>query len=409
MKKFLFSAILCLWICFFVLGQLGRVNLTEFFNLGFSVAIYQYEILMIIHLILVTIFYPEFWQNLGKKLFLSSFNFKKNFLINFIRLILIEIILSWILAIFKDQASIIALFYFLRFACYICFFLSFFFLRKKLFQKKEDKIINFIINNFLFFILLGFLFFGFYQIITFPDSRIFFALGFDNHYYRLIGTLFDPNLISLIFIVGFFTTISKKKIFQSNYLIWYYLIILLFFIGLILTFSRSGLLAFLGSVFYFLIKKDKKKAKLIYLGVSVLLVISFVFQRFGGEGVNLLRTSTIKIRLVDNFALLKRFSFEEYLFGRGFFLPFFANSHDNFFVYYRNNFGDNLILLWLSYGGLLALSTFLCFSLKIFLSLKNKPAKQATLIAYFIHAQFVNSFFCPFLFLIFLLSVFDIE
>lgn len=407
MKKFLFSLTLILWACFFILGQLGRINLTNLFNLDFSVAIYYYEIMIIFHLLLMLIFYPNFWINIFKKLIFTNLNFKKNFLINIVRLLLIQIFLSWIFAIWQYQWTVVALLYFLRFSAYLFFCLSFFFLRKKLFKKDHNKIINLIISNLTFLITLGFLFFGLYQIIFFPDNRILFVLGFDNHYYRLIGTLLDPNLISLIFITGFFITIFKKKILFTNHLKLYYLTLLLFFIGLVLTFSRSGLLAFAIAITYFILKKDRKKLKFFYLGILILALFNFAFQKFGGEGVNLFRTSTIKIRLIHNFNLLQKFQPQEYLLGRGFFIPFLEKN--NVFSYYRNNFGDNLCLILISYGGIIALSTFIFIFYKLFFSLKNSPSKQATLIAYFIHSQFVNSFFSPFLFLIFFLFIFDTQ
>ncbi len=412
MKKFFFSCTLILWGCLFVLGQLGRVDLTSVFQLNFSVAFYFYEVVIVIHLFLMLLFYPLFFFNLGKNFFTLPFDWKKFPQINFLRFFLFIILISWLFAWFNQSWSLVALLYFLRFLSYLIFVLSYFFLKKYLFFKDtRNKVLLFFITNLLNFILLLFLFFSFGQIIFFPDSRIFFILGFDNHYYRLISSLIDPNLTGLVLIIGFFHFLDQKNRFFNyrrlkKYL--FYFILFLFFLALVLTFSRSSLLAFFFGWGFFLFRRKKRAIKFFIFGFFILLSVSFFFQRFGGEGVNLLRTSTIKIRIIDNLLLFKKLKFINYFIGRGFFIPFPENfASKSFFTYFRNSFGDNLFFSLINFGGFGAVGLFLFFYGDLFFRFKNTIVKQSLLIAFIIHAQFLNSFFSPFIFLLFLLVIFD--
>ncbi|SRR5260221_1906352 len=48
------------------------------------------------------------------------------------------------------------------------------------------------------------LYFGILQYLFVPDTRMLFFLGWDDHYYRLISTLFDPGFTGIILVMYFF-------------------------------------------------------------------------------------------------------------------------------------------------------------------------------------------------------------
>lgn len=125
-----------------------------------------------------------------------------------------------------------------------------------------------------------FLILGLIQYLAFPDMRYLKLLGFDDHYFRLIGSLYDPNFTGAVLTgIGLYL-IGKNKILQS----------LPFVLLIAITFSRASYLVFFIGLIYLMVinKKIKLLILLFLLGIAILLV-----PKPGGEGVNLLRTFSI--------------------------------------------------------------------------------------------------------------------
>ena len=74
-----------------------------------------------------------------------------------------------------------------------------------------------------------FILFSLGQYLLLPDLRLYKNLGFDDHYYRLAGTLLDPNFTGAIFASLSIFFILKKDYFLS----------LIGLISISLTFSRA--------------------------------------------------------------------------------------------------------------------------------------------------------------------------
>jgi len=125
-----------------------------------------------------------------------------------------------------------------------------------------------------------FSFLSLFQYLIFPDMRYLKILGFDDHYFRLIGTFYDPNFTGAVFAGISLYFIAKSKLLFS-----------IPFIGLLaLTFSRASYLTFAIGLIYLLI--TNKKIKLLLLLIFLGIVIYLLPKPFG-EGVNLLRTFSI--------------------------------------------------------------------------------------------------------------------
>ena len=123
-----------------------------------------------------------------------------------------------------------------------------------------------------------------FQYIVFPDMRYLKNLGFDDHYFRLIGSFYDPNFTGAVLAGIALYFVGKNKLIFS-----------LPFIGILaLTFSRASYLAFfLGLIYLFFTRK-----KIILPLLFVLLgAIIYLIPKPSGEGVNLLRTFSISSRL----------------------------------------------------------------------------------------------------------------
>jgi len=135
---------------------------------------------------------------------------------------------------------------------------------------------------------------GTMQYALMPDMRYLKLIGFDDHYYRLVGTFFDPNFTGAI--------LGGVSLAAIGFYKWTPAVITL--VMLALTFSRASYLSFSSGLILLLIKQKR----IIYISLLALLAfVIFVIPKPFGEGVNLLRTFSIFSRIdswYDGLALL---------------------------------------------------------------------------------------------------------
>lgn len=125
------------------------------------------------------------------------------------------------------------------------------------------------------------------QYVFFPNFWKLYALGWDPHLYRASAIYFDVYIAAAIYgLLAFFWFSKNKKILSF-----------LFIIALVLTFSRSAYIAFVLSMLYFFI--TQKKWKELFISLCLFGVLILVVPKPFGEGVNLLRTSSINSRILD--------------------------------------------------------------------------------------------------------------
>ncbi len=124
---------------------------------------------------------------------------------------------------------------------------------------------------------------GIVQYLIFPDMRYLKQIGFDDHYFRLIGSLYDPN-----FSGSLLAGASLMFIALGNWLVALPLTVLL-----ALTFSRASYLCFALGIVYLLIKN--KKYWLLGFLITLIGIILIIPKPYG-EGVNLFRTFSIYSR-----------------------------------------------------------------------------------------------------------------
>ena len=211
---------------------------------------------------------------------------------------------------------------------------------------------------------------GIVQYLGFPDMRFLKSLGFDDHYFRLIGSLYDPNFTGAIFASLALYFVGKNKI-----------IISLPFIGLLaLTFSRASFLAFGVGLIYLLL--TRKKVKLLIL-VVLLGVIVYLIPKPFGEGVNLLRTFSIFSRIESWQSGLSLFV-ERPLFGWGY--NTLRNATGGRFQI------DNSLIFLLATTGLVGFMAFSNLLIKIYKNTKDKEILLILLVILF-HSLFNNSLF----------------
>ena len=215
-----------------------------------------------------------------------------------------------------------------------------------------------------------FLFLGLIQYVIFPDTRSLKYAGFDDHYFRLIGTFFDPNYTgAMLGALGLYFLSTGG-----------YLTAVIILPLLALTYSRASYLSYFLGVIWISIEK-----KIKYLILLLLLIPLSVFfsPRPYGEGVNLFRTFSIFSRFDSWLIGIKLFS-ERPLLGWGF------NTLTNL---NGQRIGiDNSYLFILATTGIIGLIAFLWLLYK---SLRPvwKTYFFLPLITLLFHSLFNNSFF----------------
>lgn len=148
--------------------------------------------------------------------------------------------------------------------------------------------------------LWAFIVLGLFQYCFIPDSRFLLRYGWDEHYYRLIGTVLDPNyagaMYGMIGLFGLDRFLSSRK--RTGVLLGIFSTV-----ALVLTLSRASWISTGVALIFCLISKGPtfhRRSDLykMAVGVSVVsILVFFIAPKPGGEGVNLFRTNSIAQRV----------------------------------------------------------------------------------------------------------------
>ncbi len=241
--------------------------------------------------------------------------------------------------------------------------------------------------------------FGLLQYVFVPDTRDLVYLGWDDHYYRLIGTLFDPAFTGMLLVLGFFfqQKYVKNKILRSA-------LSFVLLIALALTYSRASYLAFLIGCFFLILKERNWRAGIFGL---ILLLGLPLLPRPGGEGVRLERSASVIARLENTRGILTSLTISDWITGVGLYankstqgktvrfgtkIPNHAVSADNSFLFFLSSVGviGTVLALWVLY--------------QFFVAIDWQRDVLLFLIVTGVHALFCNTFFHPFI-LIYLVSI----
>lgn len=249
----------------FSFGQLGRISL-----LNQEINFYLYEAFMGLYFLYFFITYKfdpvlKFFKK-NQLILLSFLYFLFSFLLNLLR--------------YQMKENLIAFLYLFRIIFYFTFFIYFYFHYKK---RELKQIIVLRINIFVFLTIT----FSLVQYFLYPNLRNIVYLGWDPHWYRMLGVFFDSFLAAAIYGLLAIFFFYKKLIFFS----------LIFFVFIIFSFSRNIYLALIIiTILHFWLSK---KFKEIFFFLIILLFAVFAAPKPFGESVNLKRIFTIEARLND--------------------------------------------------------------------------------------------------------------
>ena len=262
--------------------------------------------------------------------------------------------------------------------------------------------------------------FGLIQYFLWPNLKVLEVLQYDPHFYRLVGTFFDPGFTGIILVLtlillvnyhGSCQVFSPKKTHKGSPF-WgspytchplSFLLILFIYLALALTYSRASWLAFFVGMtvvaFY------KKSFKLWLLVVGILALTWIFIPQPVGEGGKLTRTYTIQSRFT-NYSQAWQIIREKPILGIGF----------NTLRYYQRNKGlispeewqvnhagaglDNSWLFVLATSGILGFLGYLGIWGKVIQRVKRVKREKKVIIlvsigALFVHSFFLNSLFYP--------------
>lgn len=191
----------------------------------------------------------------------------------------------------------------LRGSLYLIRFISYYFFFEVVWntQRTKDnkqKMINILIGALVITALLGW-----FQYFYMPDLRFLRAFNWDDHLYRLAGTVFDPGFMGILMVFGSLITLivyrkTKKKLFIVYFL--------LFFLTCLFTYARASYIALTTGMFFIIqsiiVKNFKGRSRIrsgmtiVGVFVSIVFLISvllYLLPRAASEGVLLERTNSI--------------------------------------------------------------------------------------------------------------------
>lgn len=339
--KYLFFLILIV----FPLGQLFRLNLSNFIP-GLRIHLFDATIFVFTFVwLLKKIFKKEriSLPILSKELFIFS----------------AVATISLFLQIFKLKIDEFfgSFFYLLRFLNTIAFL----FAVTEVLKKENLPVFDYLLGEGIFIA-----FFSLLQYIVLPDTRFLLNFGWDEHYFRAIGTFLDPSFAGLLLVLSFFVWVTGFAIeSRKNIIFWVTGLILLLAIGL--TFSRVAYLSLitgLGAIFL-----PRKNFRVFAFFCSIIIIIILLIPKPGGEGVDLLRVSSFIARS-DNYKYSLAIIKDNFWTGVGFNAFRFSQKKYGFISlsdWKDTNAGagaDNSFLFVLATTGIFGLVAFLNFWIK---------------------------------------------
>lgn len=289
----------------------------------------------------------------------------------------------------------VAFLYLLRFTSYV----SLFFITKALPTSAKQKMKYLLMGSGLLLLLTGYI-----QFLWYPSLRNLIYEGWDEHFYRMFGTFLDPNFFGL-FLVCFFLFVVSSALYATGRWakVFFSLLSLLTMGGIILSYSRTALLAlFVGIAVLFWRRLSWQQ---VALGLCVVVVLSVGIMGVVGrraEGNDLLRRVSTEARIGNATNALTIFM-DNPLVGIGF------NAYR--YAQYRHGFmkgsptqedhgasgADNSFLFVLATSGIVGFAAFLYYwwaQIQILLQKKQLLA-LATLVAWMVGSCFIDGMFYP--------------
>lgn len=239
---------------------------------------------------------------------------------------------------------------------------------------------------------------GLVQFVWYPDLRNLWYLGWDPHYYRVFATLLDPNYVGILLVLTIFL-LSYMLILYARWRIWIVFMMGMTGTALLLTFSRSSYLAFLGGVVVAIVLFKRWKEG-VFLILLFLLAVLYV-PKPGGDTLSLLRHDSTAARLQNWGQSIAQIG-ERPIFGYGFNVVPFIGRLEASTLPERKGAGidSSLLFVGVTTGivGLLSYLGLVIAQVRLALRSRDRHFKiilLSSMSALLVHSLFVNSLFYP--------------
>lgn len=241
---------------------------------------------------------------------------------------------------------------------------------------------------------------GMLQYFLYPDLRNLYYLGWDPHLYRVFSTLLDPNFTGLVLLL---TLYLGMYLWSVRNRIWILIANIGVFMTFLLTYSRSSYVAlFAGIVTFILLSSSKKYRFPAVIGICMFILLLFFLPRPNGEGVNLLRISTVVARITNVTSGWILFTKSPFM-GYGFDTIRYAQGAD---ISSHSGAGvDNSILFILLTTGLVGVVSYAWLYISMYKRIIKVKSKQSSgvlwlliatsFVSIFTHSMVINSMFYP--------------
>ena len=235
---------------------------------------------------------------------------------------------------------------------------------------------------------------GWLQYLFLPDVRFLKLFGWDDHYYRMVGSFLDPGYLAILLVFGILFAINfylDKKTIKM------FVAIVFLGLALALTYSRAGYLALLIGSFVLLLRRGYLKYFVLLLILFILIVINL--PRPPSEGVQLERTKSVVARLTnyrETLAIVQKSP----IFGVGFNNLCAARQK---FIKRENPLShscsgsDSSVLFILSTVGIVGLILIIHWFLRSIYLFRNSILFVSLTSSLIVSSLFANTFFYPWL------------
>lgn len=227
--------------------------------------------------------------------------------------------------------------------------------------------------------------FGLVQYLFLPDVSFLYALEWDDHYYRLIGTYFDPGFTGAILGLSLFATFIWRKDKTD------WAILAVIYTAFALTYSRASYILF--QVGFTMIAWYRRSVKIfLAAGLILFLTIMFLPNNGLGEGTKLQRESSIWAR-VNNWKESVTIWQQSPIWGHGF--NTYRYVRDESVESHAGAGADSSILLVLATTGLIGFGSFLWLLWTMWRQGRTNLVFAAGFAAVLVHSNFNNTLFYP--------------